>query len=110
MREAAEWLSTARRSREARESEVQFAVKLHYLTARASDELLRLYSQAITPQSSLALESSLSAYQVGRIGFLAVIDNFRTVLDAELDYYRELANYQSALARLEPLVGVELTN
>ena len=110
VREAAEWLSTARRSREARETEVQFAVKRHYLTARASHELLQLYSQAITPQSSLALESSLTAYQVGRIGFLAVIDNFRTVLDAELDYYRELASYQTALARLEPLVGVELTN
>ncbi len=110
VREAVEMLSFARRSREARTTEVHFAVKQHYLTARASEELLRLYAEAITPLSSLALESSLSAYQVGRVGFLTVLDNFRTVLEAELDYYRELANYEIALARLEPLTGVELTN
>lgn len=110
VREAVEMLSFARRSREAREAEVHFAVKQHYLAARASEELLRLYAEAITPQSSLALESSLSAYQVDRVGFLTVLDNFRTVLDAELDYYRELANYEIALARLEPLTGAELTN
>jgi outer membrane protein TolC len=110
VQEAVEMLSFARRSREARTTEVHFAVKQHYLAARASEELLRLYSEAITPQSSLALESSLSAYQVGRVEFLTVLDNFRTVLDAELDYYRELANYEIALARLEPLTGVELTN
>jgi hypothetical protein len=31
------------------------------------------------------------------------------VLDYEMNYYRELSNYQIALARLEPLVGRELT-
>ncbi len=31
------------------------------------------------------------------------------VLDYEVSYYRELANYQMALSNLEPLVGVELT-
>lgn len=108
--EAVEMLSSRRRSREAHETTVAFEVKRHFLNARASDELMRLYAQAITPQSSLALESSMAAYQVGRLEFLTVLDNFRTVLDAELSYHRELANYQTALARLEPLVGTELTN
>jgi hypothetical protein len=61
------------------------------------------------PQSSLALESSMSAYQVGNVDFLTMLANFTTVLNYEVDYYRELADYQTALARIEPLVGIELT-
>lgn len=107
--EAAASLLSVRRRREAREASVQFEVKRHYLAARAAEDLFRLYSEALTPQSALALEAAMSGYQVGKLEFLTVLDNFRVVLDSELDYYRELANYQRALARLEPLVGVELT-
>ena len=107
--EATEELLGARRSRDDRETTLNFEVKGQFLAARASQELYRLYSQAIVPQSSLALESALAAYEVGSVDFLTVIESFSTVLDFEVDYYRELANYQIALARLEPLVGVELT-
>ena len=80
------------------------------LAAKAADELLRLFSEGVVPQSSLALESSMSAYQVGTVDFLSVIGNFSTVLNYEIDYYRELANYQSSLARMESMVGVDLTS
>ena len=60
-------------------------------------------------RSSLALESSMASYQVGTVDFLTILTNFTVVLDYEVSYYRELANYQMALANLEPLVGVELT-
>ncbi len=103
-------LLSARRSRDNRETLLSFEVKQHYLAAKAADELARLYSQAIVPQSSLALDSALAAYEVGSVDFLTVLDSFITVLDYEINYYRELSNYQIALARLEPLVGVPLTN
>jgi hypothetical protein len=51
----------------------------------------------------------MSAYQVGNVDFLTILSNFTTVLDYQVEYYREVANYNIALARLEPLVGVELT-
>jgi len=109
VREATEQLISAQRSRENRETTLYFEVKEQYLAAKASEELARLFSQAIVPQSSLALESSMAAYEVGRVDFLTMLDNFITVLDFEVNYYRELTNYQIALARLEPLVGAELT-
>lgn len=107
--EATEELLSAKRSRENQAITVAFQVKEYYLAARASQELARLYSQAVVPQSSLALESALAAYEVGSVDFLTLMESFSTVLDYEVDYHRELANYQIALARLEPLVGVELT-
>lgn len=107
--EATQALISSQRSHENRETMLHFEVKEQYLAAKAADELARLFSQAIIPQSSLALESSMAAYEVGTVDFLTMLDNFITVLDFEINYYRELTNYQMALARLEPLVGVELT-
>ena len=110
VRQATEERLSAESSRDNRKNELNFELKQQYLAAKASDELLRLFSQGVIPQSSLALESSMSAYQVGTVDFLAVIGNFSTVLNYEIDYYRELANYQSSLARIESMVGVDLTS
>ncbi|MFQ5696032.1 MAG: TolC family protein, partial [Terriglobia bacterium] len=107
--QATETLLSAQRSRENRETTLYFEVKEQYVAAKASEELARLFSRAVVPQSSLALESSMAAYEVGRVDFLTLLDNFTTVLEYEINYYRELTNFQIALARLEPLVGVELT-
>jgi outer membrane protein TolC len=109
VRQATEERIASERSRDNRQNELYFELKQQYLAAKASEELLRLFSQGIVPQSSLALESSMASYQVGTADFLTVFQNFSTVLNYEIDYYRELANYQMALARIEPLVGVDLT-
>lgn len=106
---ASQEMTAARRNLDDRKTEVNFQVKSQYLAAKAAADLARLYSQAVVPQSSLALESSMSAYEVGKADFLTMLDNFRTVLDYEMGYYRELSDYQIALSRLEPLVGIELT-
>jgi outer membrane protein TolC len=110
VRQATEERLAAELSRDNRLNELNFELKQQYLAAKASDELLRLFSQGVVPQSSLALESSMSAYQVGTVDFLSVLGNFSTVLNYEIDYYRELANYETALARMESMVGVELTS
>jgi outer membrane protein TolC len=108
--QATEEQIVAEHSQRNRQNELNFELKQQYLAAKASDELLRLFSQGIVPQSSLALESSMSSYQVGTADFLTVIGNFSMVLNYEIEYYRELANYQTSLARIESMVGEELTS
>jgi outer membrane protein TolC len=108
VRESTEQLVGAEQSKNNRKTELFFAVKEQYLMAKSSERLFQLYSQGVVPQSSLALESSMAAYQVGNVDFLTVLSNFTTILDYEVNYYRELANYNMAVARLEPLVGTEL--
>ena len=107
--EAAHGLTSAQRKLDDRATTVNFEIKQQYLAATASRDLSNLYSKAIVPQSSLALESSMSAYEVGKLDFLSMLTNFVDVLDYEVSYYEELSKYQSALARMEPLVGTELT-
>ncbi|HYX70114.1 MAG TPA: TolC family protein [Terriglobales bacterium] len=109
IREASEDLAGAQRARDGRQADLAFELRQQYLAAKASENLMRLYSQAIVPQSSLALESAMAAYQVGNLDFLSLMGNFTTVLDYRVGYYRELVNYQIALARMEPMVGTELT-
>ncbi len=110
VREAKEEQLSAASARDNRHNELYFDLKQNYLAAKASETLIKLFSQGVVPQSSLALESSMSSYQVGNVDFLTVIGNFTTVLNYETDYYREMANYQTSLARIEALVGTELTS
>lgn len=107
--EASNALTSAREDHENRLTTINFEVKQYYLAAEASQDLAHLYAKAIVPQSSLALESSMSSYEVGQLDFLSMLDNFLNVLNYEVGYYRELANFETNLALLEPLVGVELT-
>lgn len=109
VRQATEEELSAVKARDNRQNELYFDLKQQYLAAKASEKLLKLFSQGVVPQSSLALESSMSAYQVGNVDFLTLVGNFTTVLNYETDYYRELANYQTALAQIEALTGAELT-
>jgi cobalt-zinc-cadmium efflux system outer membrane protein len=108
LKEASFALESGKQSREAIRTELLFQVKDQFLRAKASDELLTLYTRALVPQSSLALESSMAAYQTGTLDFESLISNFSSVLQYEVSYYEELANYQKALVTLEQITGIEL--
>jgi outer membrane protein, heavy metal efflux system len=75
------------------------------MTAR----LIRLHEQGLIPQGTLALDSALTAYQVGNVDFPTVLTALKRVLDYELEYYELLTGYQKALAEMERFTGVELT-
>jgi outer membrane protein TolC len=77
--EASEDLISAEKMHDNRLNEVRFELKQQYLAAKASERLLTLYSKGVVPQSSLALESSMAAYQVGNVDFLSLIANFTTL-------------------------------
>ncbi len=106
--EAVANLESARRIEENDLAMLRYRVKQEYLQTQAASDLLTLYSKGIVPQSSLAMESSISSYQVGATDFLTVLSNFTTVLDYDLAYQEQLANHEKALARLEELTALEL--
>jgi outer membrane protein TolC len=87
---------------------LRYRVKQEFLEVLSSEQLLKLYSQGIVPQSSLALESSISSYETGAVDFLNVLGNFTTLLEYELSYKQQIANHQKALARLEELTALNL--
>lgn len=106
--EAAASLESGRRMRDNTLATAIAQTTSEYLAATTSRRLADLYSDSTLPQARLALESSLASYQVGRVDFLSVLTNFITVLSYELNYEEQNARAVQALARLEPLTGLEL--
>jgi len=73
-----------------------------------SSDTLKLIKTAILPQARQSLESSLAGYGVDKVDFLSLLDTQVTLLDWEIKYHRELADYEQTLADLEQAVGKSL--
>jgi cobalt-zinc-cadmium efflux system outer membrane protein len=106
--EAAANLESARQMQANELTVLRYQVQQDFLEVQATEQLMKLYSQGIAPQSSLTLESSINSYETGGVDFLNVISNFQAVIDAELDYHLQVTNHEKALARLEEVTGLNL--
>lgn len=69
---------------------------------------LGLYKTAVIPQGRAAFTSALASYQVGRVAFLAVLENQATLFNYETEYFRVLTDFATTLAELERVVGKEI--
>ena len=83
-------------------------VKDLHIQIKKNETLIDLLNTGIIPQAKLALAASIAAYKVDKTDFLNVLDNVRSLLNFQVDYYNRLAAYEKAIAELEPLVGGEL--
>ena len=108
VREARANLGSARQKYENEKQLIYFHVKDLYLRITTASKLVDLIGSGIIPQASLALESAIAGYEVGKVDFLTLLNNLITLLNDELEYYEELVDYEKAIAQLEAVVGVEL--
>jgi len=51
----------------------------------------------------------MSEYRVGKVDFTSLMASFTSVLNYETDSYRQLADYNIAVARMENLTGEAIT-
>lgn len=107
--EATAEVEAARARQRAMESQLRLAVHEAYVRARSAEQRAALLRTSVVPQSQQTLEVSRVAYQADRADFLALIDNQRTLLDVQLEYYRALSDSDQALADLERAIGVDMT-
>ena len=83
-------------------------IQQQFVMAQASDEQLKIYKEGLIPQAAASFQSALAAYQANRQDFQTLLSSFLDALDLDLQYQRELADHESALARIEALTGVTL--
>jgi len=95
----------AARMYEARLAEVDTMLRQQVATAEQALKSVRLYETAILPQARLALDASLSAYKVGRVDFLTLLDSQMTVFNYETAYAANITSRNKALAEIEFLTG-----
>jgi len=106
--EAAAGLAAAEAERDIMRRSVDYRIKDLYLRAQAAERLIQLYQTTVVPQAHLALESAVSAYGVGKVDFLTLLNSFTVMLEYEMRYHEELANFQKATAELEAVTGESL--
>jgi outer membrane protein TolC len=76
--------------------------------AERARKLMALYSTSVLPQARAAVESALSAYRVGKVDFMTLVQNELTVNRFEIESVRLAAEYQRAVGELQALVASDL--
>ncbi len=98
-------LQASKNEKEATLKKLQADLKETYIAASTTANLIKLYQEGIIPQSRLSLESALSAYQVGKIDFLTLLNNGTTLLNYESEFIRRIADHYKAITRIEGITG-----
>lgn len=101
-------VASAHNQQQAIELKVTAALASTYARlVNAHDEAVALRDHAIPP-SEAAYRDIRQAYDGGNLGYLDVLDAERTLIDLRRKYLDALAEYHSAAAELEGLIGQSL--
>jgi len=107
--EADSGIRMARRQLEDFGNQVDAGIRDLYAQLDRNHDQAQLFATGIIPQAQQAFDASLTAYQVGKVEFLNLLDGLMTLYRYQLDYQRALADYQRNLAGLEAAAGVDPT-
>jgi len=72
-------------------------------------QLVELYQGGIIPQAEQSLESAVISYRVNKVDFLTLLDGRMNLFNYERELYESQAEYMMLLARLEGVVGMEVS-
>lgn len=86
---------------------LQVATALHRAVDEAErlDRELSLYSDELLPEADEALDASVEDYQVARVGFVSVLQNWYAYLDLQLARERLTMERAQTLALIRALIG-----
>lgn len=87
---------------------ISFELQDALVKVQTNQNLVSLYKNSVIPQADQTLQSTLAVYQTSKTEFLMVIDAYRMVLMAKLDYHMAVMNYMVSLAQLEQAVGIRI--
>lgn len=85
-----------------------FEVQDALVKVQTNQNIVVLYRHTTIPQAEQTLQSTVAAYQTGKTEFLMLIDAYRMLLMARLDYYMAVMNFMASQAQLEQAVGLDI--
>jgi len=87
---------------------ISYEVQNAVVKLETSKNLYELNKNTIVPQAEQTLQSTLAAYKTGKTEFLMLIDAYRMLFMAKLDFYMSEMNLMQAVSQLEQAVGLPL--
>ena len=104
--EASAEIGAARARYDALTSALRLMVQEAWVRASSAAARAELLKSSVIPQAQHAREAAQVGYQGDRGDLLSVIDSQRASVEAELEYYGALADFERARADLERAVGM----
>jgi len=98
----------ARSELQAQSQQLAGDLRSQYVIVHQTSELLKIHREGLSPQARSEFQSGLAAYQSNKQDFQALLTAFLDVLHLDEDYWQNLAEYETAIARLEQLTGLSL--
>jgi len=98
----------ARSELQAQSQQLAGDLRSQYVIVQQTSELLKIHREGLSPQARSEFQSGLAAYQSNKQDFQALLAAFLDVLHLDEDYWQNVAEYETAIARLEQLTGLSL--
>jgi outer membrane protein TolC len=103
----AEILATEAQYR-AMKNEVLFMITDMASMIQRGERQIELYKTGILPQTSLQINSAMSAYRVNKADFMTLLDSQMTLYKYELEYHQALTEYEKNVASLGAAIGKQI--
>jgi len=92
----------------AQSQQVAAELRGQYVQAQQTSELLRIHREGLAPQSRSEFQAALATYQSNKQDFQALLAAFLDVLRLDEEYWQNVAEYETAIARVEQITGLSL--
>jgi outer membrane protein TolC len=101
-------IKTAEEQFNAMKNMISYEVQNAIVKLETNRNLYNLNKNTVIPQAEQTLQSTLAAYKTGKTEFLMLIDAYRMLFMAKLDFYMSEMNLMLAKAQLEQAVGLSI--
>ena len=93
---------------QAQSQQVAAELRAQYVLAQQTSELLKIHREGLSPQSRSEFQAALATYQSNKQDFQALLAAFLDVLRLDEEYWQNVAEYETAIARVEQITGLAL--
>ena len=98
----------ARSEFEAQSQQVASQLRTLYVITQQTSEMLRIHRGGLSPQAHSEFQAGLASYQSNKQDFQAILAAFLDVLRLDEEYWQNLAEYETAIGRIEQITGLTL--
>ncbi|RJP93899.1 MAG: TolC family protein [Desulfobacteraceae bacterium] len=101
-------LRKAEQDYRAMENMMFFQIQDALVNVQSNQNVVSLYKNTLIPQAEQTLQSTMAAYQTGNMDFFSLIDAYRMLWMARLNYHMAAMKYMESQAELEQAVGLDM--
>jgi len=106
--EAEAKLAQTQAEKQARLKQMESDLGEQIAIVQTSEQQLKVYQEGLIPLSEAALNAGLAGYRAGKQEYQGLLASFADTLQLAIERERTLAEHESAIARIEGLIGEEL--